>query len=291
MPYYGTMHVVIDIGGTKTEVAFYKTKTLDSLTDSFVIPTAQDYTNGRATLFAGIKQRLQNKTVESVGVSFPGIVDPQGTSLWATNLPDYNDKPLKADLEARFKAETIIMQDAVCSAVAEYMYGDIKQYHKVVHLILGTGLGGTFMQLSKDSVAISPIEPGGMVVDLHARPHGFVSAKGLLEAYVGGGNVESFYKVKLADVPDKDKIWDEVTDYLAAGINNLNCLFKPDHIIIGGGIGFKRQAALQPVVKKAAQYAEFVPPTKVAFTKVSGNSSLAGALGASFLTKDLTLSS
>jgi predicted NBD/HSP70 family sugar kinase len=277
------MYIAIDVGGTKIEVAFYKSKDLGSLITSFTIPTPQSYVTGRENLLSEIAKRHDGDPIEGAGISFPGIVDKEGSILQASNIPDWYRKPLKDDLEGALKANVLMVQDASCSAIAEYMYGDIQNYRKVVHLIMGTGIGGSVIENTGNGVAVSPIEPGGMVVELEARSHGFSKIKGLLEAYVGGGNVEDFYKVKLAAVPDEDKLWDEITDYLAAGINNLNCILKPDVVVIGGGIGFKRRHALASVAEKVKKYDEFVLPPRIEFTKVDGNSSLAGALAANFI--------
>jgi predicted NBD/HSP70 family sugar kinase len=113
--------------------------------------------------------------------------------------------------------------------------------------------------------------------------HKFNKAKGLLEAYVGGGSIGDFYKVDLSTVVDSDKLWEEVTDYLAVGINNISCLLKPQLVVIGGGIGLKRKVALDSVIEKVKKYNEFVESPEVKFTDVQGNSSLIGALGVNFV--------
>lgn len=58
---------------------------------------------------------------------------------------------------------------------------------------------------------------------------------------------------------------------------------KPEVVIIGGEIGFKRQRALASVSEKIKKYDEFVLPPTIEFTGVEGNSSLIGALAANFV--------
>ena len=140
------------------------------------------------------------------------------------------------------------------------------------------------MEVSKDAVEVSPFEPCGMIVDVkEGRAHKFNTTKGLLEAYVAGGTMESYYKKDLATVGDDDPMWHEVSHYLAVGINNIACILKPEIVVIGGGIGQKRKKALAGVAAEVAGYTEFVEPPKVVFTEVDGNSSLIGALAVNFV--------
>jgi predicted NBD/HSP70 family sugar kinase len=277
------MYLALDIGGTKTEAALFRGKDVASLAKSKKITTPQDYEEGRRAIFHMVDELLVGESIRAIHVSFPGVI--RGTQiLQSSNIPDYYDRPLKADLEQRYKVPVSIMQDSVCSAIAEFVYGDLDSYRKIVYLIMGTGIGGAFIQRSSEGVTMSPLEPGGMVVDFTgARSHPFTQTSGLLEAYVGGGMVETTHKLRLADVPDDDHLWAEIIEYLAAGINNLNCILMPDVVVIGGGIGLKRQVALKPVSDKIQVYKEFVLPPKVEFTKVNGNTSLLGALAANFV--------
>jgi predicted NBD/HSP70 family sugar kinase len=276
------MYVAVDIGGTKTEIGFFLDKNPESLQDSCIIPTAQKYSEARDVLISTIRSKLQGAQVTKMGVAFPGIVN--GEILQASNIPDYKGRPLKAELESEFDTTVTLVQDSPCSAIAELLYGQLGGYSRIVHLILGTGLGGAFLQLDGKKVVVEYFEPGGMIVDVkNGRPHPMNTTKGLLEAYVGGGSVEGFYHTSLADVPDGDPIWEEICEYLAAGINNINCLLKPEIVIIGGGIGKKRKVALQSVTEKVQQFNEFETPPKVEFTQVKGNSSLIGALAVNFV--------
>lgn len=282
------MYIAVDIGGTKTEIAFYKSKSLDSKIYSIVFETEKEYEAGKDKLVAEIKKG-NPENIKSIVVSNPGTISENGDLLIITNLPDWSNKPLRADLEKEFKTKVVLIQDSTCSGMAELVYGNLESYKRIVHLILGTGLGGSFIEVRNNETSITPIEPGGMIVDVaNGRKHNVCSDKGLLEAYVGGGSVEDFYKSKLANKPDDDKVWDEITDYLAVGINNIGCLLKPKIVIIGGGIGTKRKQALSSVVEKVNHFSEFLDPPKVEFTKIQGNSSLAGALAANFIS-DLVL--
>lgn len=282
------MYIAIDIGGTKTDVGFYKTRDLLSHKATITFSTNQNFLAAQNQIFTEIKKNCDNE-VEGIGVSFPGIVDKNGQILQASNIPDFKSKPLKDNLEKEFGCNAYIIQDSSCAAIAELLYGKINSDSRVVHLILGTGLGGTLLDIQKGKTIVSPIEPCGMIVEVQkGRSHTFNKTTGLLEAYVGGGNVEDFYVVDLANIPDGHQIWNEVTNYLAVGINNLNCILKPDLVVIGGGIGFKRKGALQEVVEKVKLFNEFVEPPKVEFTQVDGNASLIGALAVNFV-PDLVL--
>lgn len=278
------MYIAIDIGGTKIDIGFYKTKNLSSHLSNSSLPTNQEFIEAEKAIFSAIEKAIKKEKIEGIGISFAGIVDKDGNLVQASNIPDWKGKPLNKDLEVKFKCDVFIVQDSACSGIAELVYGKLKKYKRIVHLIVGTGLGGSFIEVGKNTVTVSPIEPCGMIVDFeNGRTHKFNQTTGLLEAYVGGGNIEDFYKLNLAEVKDNDYLWDEITDYLTVGINNLNCILKPDIVVIGGGIGLKRKKALQPVIRKIKKFNEFVEPPKIEFTSVDGNSSLIGALAVNFV--------
>lgn len=276
------MFIAIDIGGTTTDIGFFKNKSIDSILNSSSFPTYQDFQQEVAALIKEIKQYAQD--IEGIGISFAGVVDTYGEITHAVNLPLYIRQPLRRLLEEEFHTTVNIVIDATCSALAEWEYGNIQQYSKVVHLILGTGLGGTYIDHIHDQLVFSSIEPGGFIIEKNnGRAHKFIGTPGTLEAYVGGGNVEDFYQLNLTTLTDDDKLWEEYTEYLALGINNLNCILKPECIVIGGGIGSKRKKALENVVQKVQKYSDFVSPCTIAFTEIENNSSLIGALAVHFV--------
>lgn len=281
------MYIAIDIGGTKTDIGFFGSSDLASrmhLSNFNSLPT---YQQQKEKILSEIHKILPKKTpIKGVGLAIPGIVTNNEIEQ-ISNLPDYKDKPFFTDLvDALGTTEIKMIQDSPCAALAEYQYGNIRSFSKIVHLIMGTGLGGTLIE-KREKLVLMPFEPCGLIVDVHTpRAHEHCTTLGLLEAYVGGGTVEHFYEKPLATIKDDDSVWEEITDYLAVGINNINCLYKPDIVIIGGGIGEKRKSALRSVISKTSKYDEFVKPCKVEFTSLKGNASLAGALAVLF-TKDV----
>ena len=288
---YLKMYIAVDIGGTKTEIGFFKSKDLHSLVHTSLFPTSQKYEETKNNMVSEIKKNVKDLTkIKSVIISFPGVLSKDGEGvLQPSNIPDYTGKPLQNELKKTLASNVFVVQDSTCSGVAELIYGQVKDYSRIAHLIMGTGLGGTFIEVNGNKTMVSPIEPGGIIVNTeNGRAHKFNKTKGIWEAYVGGGNVEDFYEINLADLKDDDKLWDEVTDYLAVGINNIACVLKPEIVVIGGGIGLKRRKALGSVIEKVKAYKEFVEPPVVKFTDVEGNSSLIGALAVNFV-DNLTL--
>lgn len=276
------MFVVIDIGGTKTDIAVFKSRDISSKIKEEQFPTFQSYTE-EVSKIKDVISEFDIQAITSINISLAGIVGYDNTIEQVSNLPDYQGKPLAQDLNAIFNVNVRIVQDSTCSALCEYLYGDIKKHKKIVHLILGTGLGGTFLD-NRNSLTISPIEPGGMIIDkTDAREHEFTELKGILEAYVGGRNIGYHYDTDLSQLPDDHEIWEEVANYLTIGINNIACILKPEIVVIGGGLAIKRQKALSSVQEKINAYHTFVTPPIVEFSQISGNSSLLGALALNFV--------
>lgn len=288
------MFVVIDIGGTKTEIGIFKNQELSSRVFSMVYPTPHKYSTAKKKIVDEIKQFVKDiAKIQTISISFPGEVNFDNTILQASNLPDYKSKPLALDLEKVFNTKVTILQDATCSAISEVIYGDISKYSKVVYLILGTGVGGSLIekrpiqtsprQISQTS--ISPFEPLGMIVALeNAIPHVSTGFDGILESYIGGGNIQDYFKIDLSKLEDYDVFWNKFIDYLTIGLNNINTVLKPDAIVIDGGIGQKRRSVFKNLEKKLKNYDDYMKTTpKILFSSINGNTALIGALASNFV--------
>ena len=78
----------------------------------------------------------------TVGIGIPGSISPTTGLIRNGNSTWLNDKPLKADLEARLGREVRLANDANCFALSEATDGAAAGAQSVFGVILGTGVGG-----------------------------------------------------------------------------------------------------------------------------------------------------
>lgn len=139
-----SLHIGIDLGGTKTEVAVLAADS--TMLFRHRVPTpSHDYRHiitQIADLVALARQRCGVPTHTSVGVAIPGCVDAQTQRVRGANTQVLNGQALQQDLERSLACPVFIENDANCLALSESVDGAAANARVVFAVILGTGCGG-----------------------------------------------------------------------------------------------------------------------------------------------------
>lgn len=150
-----------------------------------------------------------------IGVTFPAVVR-HGVTLTAANV----DKSwINCDAEKLLREATgmpvIVLNDADAAGVAEMAFGAGKEVKGTVALFtFGTGIGSAFFV---DGVLFPNTEMGHLTIrDKDAEKRASAKAK-----------------------EDRDLKWSEWAEYVNEFLVEIEKLFSPDLIIVGGGISKK----------------------------------------------------
>jgi len=82
-------------------------------------------------------------TVYAVGIGFPGFFHGEtGVLASSPNLPLLHDLPLAELLSNSIEKPVAIQNDALCAAIGEHRFGAGKGQDNLLHITLGTGVGG-----------------------------------------------------------------------------------------------------------------------------------------------------
>ena len=139
--------VGVDIGGTKTALVLSPEPPQVVARAEFATRPAKGPQQAlnliKRTIYDLLsEQGLEASAILRLGVSCGGPLDRvRGIIQSPPNLPSWEDVPLKSILEAEFKAECLVENDANAGAVAEYRFGAGKGCQNMVFLTMGTGLG------------------------------------------------------------------------------------------------------------------------------------------------------
>ena len=245
-----------------------------------------------------------------VGVCCPGIIDgATGTVVFAGNLKVKN-YPLKSILEKKLGVTVKIANDANAAALGEAKFGAGKGYKDSVLVTLGTGVGGGIILDGKifEGNLGAGAEVGHMVIE-HGGHKCTCGRRGCFEVYCSAraltaktksameedtaSEMWKGYNYDTADgrtsfeYMDCDRSAKAVVDwylkYLACGLANLANIFRPQIIMIGGGVaaqGSRLTAPLQKLVDKELFGGTGYAPVPVACATLGNR---AGAYGAAAL--------
>lgn len=130
----------IDLGGTNVRVGRVEGGRLVCKVGA-PISSRGDVDTVLGEIFQLVQQVIDER-VQGIGVGVPSVVDVErGVVYDVQNIPSWREVPLKHLLEERFHVGAYINNDANCFAVGEKYFGAARDFHHIVGLIVGTGLG------------------------------------------------------------------------------------------------------------------------------------------------------
>lgn len=200
----------IDIGGTGIKVARVNTAAGTLSSERKTAATPSPATPG--AVVAAVAE-LVGEWKGPVGVGFPGVVR-RGVVGTAANLDSsWIGYDAQAAFAERFRGAAVeIVNDADAAGLAEMRFGaGVGRGGVVAMVTLGTGIGTAFFN---DGVLLPNTEFGHLIV--------------------GGVEAEEVASGRVKD--EKPMSWEEWSGHLTEFLGEIERLFNPDLIIIGGGI-------------------------------------------------------
>jgi fructokinase len=194
---------------------------------------------------------------ERIGMATPGILDPLTQTMKNCNSVCLNGMTLKADMEKLIGIPVEIANDANCFALAETLYGVVKDEcpdaRVVFGVIMGTGVGGGIVFDNKIRNGAQGIagEWGHNLLEENGELC-YCGKRGCIETVISGPALEKYYTQlsgRKASMKEIAKLYSDGIDiYAADTINRLTTMFgkaistvvnilDPDVIVLGGGLG------------------------------------------------------
>lgn len=233
-----------------------------------------------------------------IGLGTPGLVSfPDGKILGCTpNLPDWEQRSLKAVLEESLDTLVVVDNDANMAAWGEYSLNYASVASSMVMLTLGTGLGSGIIlerQIHRGKRQLG-IGFGHMIVNPQGRMcncgqrgclEAYVSGNGLLKGYRlrGGGleikGPEIFLRASQGESAALDTV-NEFIEMLAIGISNILNTLAPEFLVLGGGISEQgEKLLLKPVQERisAIMSMPLIFPEMIALARLGASAGVVGA--------------
>jgi predicted NBD/HSP70 family sugar kinase len=220
------MYILADIGGTKTRIA--ASEDLISLGEAQVMDTPQEYEAGVERLIQCIKA-LSPESVEAVAVGLPGIVWDDHSTVLDSNVPAWNGKPLRRDLEARLNAPALLRNDASLNALGEATHGAGVGSRIMMYLTVSTGINGARVVDGKLDEATVGFEVGRQYLS-------FDEPMVKLKDLVSGSAIQKKYGAHPRDLGKEHPVWEDLARYTAIGLHNSMMHWSPDRIVLGGSM-------------------------------------------------------
>ena len=268
-------YVGIDLGGTNVKYGLVDDlgRTLAYHTIRTLVPKGPE--DGARRIGEGVRKiirmaGLRPADVARVGLASPGTMDiPGGKLVVPANFPGWDYFPIRDRVAEHAKLPVTFANDATAAAYGEFWIGSGKDFHSLVLLTLGTGIGCGIIigDLLVDGEHSHGGEFGHTIIDSDddARICG-CGRRGHLEAYASATAVirrtrdwlevrrktslseriadgEELTPLMIAEEAEKgDELSNEIifqtAKYLGIGITNLMHTIDPAGILLGGAMTF-----------------------------------------------------
>lgn len=242
--------LVLDVGGSSIKYAVMNEKAEFVEKDS--IPTPMDniehFVETVGTIFDKYKDRI-----EGMAMSMPGRIDSDRGYLYTGGSLEYNtDKEIVSILQERCPVPITVENDGKCAALAEAWLGSLKDCDDGIVVILGTGVGGGIIKDKKLHKGKNFIAGEfSFIFTNNAAFEGKFSHIWAGQAGVSGlcipvamaknlpiEEVDGMKVFQYANSGDEE-VLNILNDYcyrLALQLFNLQYIYDPEKIAIGGGI-------------------------------------------------------
>ncbi len=248
---------------------------------------------------------LQEKyKITSIGVAVPGTIENE-VILKSVNL-ELKNYPLVDKLKENINIPIKIKNDTKCAAIAENIYGALREFNSGIFLTLGTGIGGAIIINNKllEVGKLPGCEFGHMIIQKNGLQCN-CGKKGCFEKYASmkafKDNLRNVLNLdektsgkNLLDIIRRNpqgsenfnkinKVIEEYIDNLSIGISNLINIFEPEAVVIGGSFVFYEEIFMNKLKEKILNNNLLFNQRKeiIIQTAILGND--AGLIGSTFL--------
>ena len=309
--------VGIDIGGSKISAALFRhdgkvlqkeIRPLDGRKGKQVVELIGD-------LVLDLINFAKNTsfTVVAIGACVPGIYNPVKKTVWAPNIPDWDNYPLWKELSDRLNNSSIkivIESDRSCYILGEVWKGSAQGCNDAIFIAVGTGIGAGILSNGRIITGSSGIAGAIGWMALESPYETKYNDFGNFEYYASGNGIarsvgESLRKSGrsrsiLDDIPvheltshhvfkalkKKDPVAVEVVQkavrYWGMAVANLVSIFNPEKVIFGGGVFGPAGALLDKILEESKKWSQPLAIQQISL-ELSTLKGDAGLIGAGYL--------
>lgn len=309
--------IALDLGGTKLAAAVFEETGNISHKRIYTLSGREGKAVG-ALILEAIKI-LQNEAaqehipVTGIGICVPGISNTKTDSVWAPNIPGWEEYPLKKEIQEAVKnrnLKVVVDNDRSCSVLGEKWKGAAQHCDHVVFIAVGTGIGAGILADGKVLHGAHDIAgaTGWMALnrpyeekykscgcfEYYASGEGIVRAAkefidrnksydGILRKYHQLTAKDIFSAYATGDLVARQTIKQAIELWGMAAANFIS-IFNPEKLIFGGGIFGPAAQFLPDIKKEAEKWAQPVAIKQVEFavSLLGSDAALFGAACQSF---------
>ena len=279
--------LALDLGGTKLAAALFSPGGAIRQRATYALDGRQGNEVG-ALILAAVQQFTRYGPINSVGVAVPGIYRTASGTVWAPNIPGWEDYPLQAELSSALGdgVACAVESDRTCYILGEVWQGNARGARNAVFVAVGTGIGAGIMvdgRVIRGHADISGAI-GWLALD---RPYEekyrdcgnfeyYAAGPGIARA--GDMTTEQVFAARASN-PQARAAIERAVAYWGMAVANLVSLLNPEVIVFGGGVFGPGAALLDDIYREALLWAQpiSIRQVKLVASALGGDAGLYGA--------------
>lgn len=227
-------YIIIDIGGTKTQVGL--SEDLDKIKTIKNFKTSLNFKTGMENIKKEINSLSPKGKIKGIAIGVRGLLNEDRSGIENDSiLTDWAKQPLTEILEREFKTTVLLENDTALAGLGEATVGVGKGLDIVVYHSISTGIGGARIENGSIDTSTFGFDPGQQILDIDRTILG-AEIMPTLDNLVSGAGVEARIGSKAYEIPQEDMLWNELAEYLAHGLRNSILYWSPDIIVLGGAM-------------------------------------------------------
>jgi glucokinase len=255
--------LALDLGGTKLAAALFHPDGTIRERATFPLDGRQGPQVGSLILDA--VHQFSKYEITAVGVAVPGIYRSATGTVWAPNIPGWDDYPLRFQLSHALgqNVACAVESDRTCYILGEVWQGNARGARNAIFMAVGTGIGAGIMVDGRVLRGYADIAGaiGWLALD---RPFDEkYKGCGNFEYYAAGPGIaraahlttEQVFATRKSD-PQARAVIDKAVAYWGMAVANLVSLLNPEVIVFGGGVFGPGTELLDDIYREALLWAQ-----------------------------------
>lgn len=300
------MVLALDLGATKLSAALFS-PTGDLTAKKYALLQNRQGSEVAELILQFIRdyQTDYAQVMQGIGLAVPGISRQNTGTVWAPNIPGWEDFPLLEIIRSEFPGYSVFMDsDRACSVMGEVWRGHAQGCRDVIFLAIGTGIGAGIWSDARVIRGHADIAGaiGWWALD---RPYqSKYAACGCYEYHASGDGIARVALELLSSTGEPSllrslphftsqdvfqasasgdhvarKTLDIAIEFWGMASANLVSLFNPEKIIFGGGVFGPAIKFIPDIYVQACQWAQPLSIGQVTFlpSYLGGEANLYGA--------------
>ncbi len=222
------MHVIIDIGGTKTRLA--GSRVLAKFGAPRIFDTPRDYATALARIVEAVESVGEGELIEKVAIGAPGVISRDRRRLiYAPNLPSWDGAAIADDVERALGARVTLENDTALVGLGEATAGAGNGSAILAYITISTGVNGVRIVDGDIDRATYGFEIGEQYLGADATARTF-------EQLVSGRAISERFGAHPRELGKDHPVWEELSQITARALHNTIAYWSPERIVIGGSM-------------------------------------------------------